>query len=76
MVSGFAHCQMRFEGEWPADFRYLAVNPAFEALTGLHGVVGRWVSEAIPGIRERDPGLLGVPQQTCNQGQSSPTLLF
>jgi PAS domain S-box-containing protein len=35
------------------DFRFIEVNPAFEALTGLkpHETVGRSVREAIPGIQ-------------------------
>ena len=57
MVNGYAHCRMRFEGDRPVDFQYLAVNRAFEAQTGLRGVAGRWVSEVIPGIREADPDL-------------------
>jgi two-component system CheB/CheR fusion protein len=57
MGNGFAHCRMRFEGDWPADFQYLSVNRAFELQTGLAGVAGKWVSEVIPGIRESDPEL-------------------
>ena len=72
MVNGFAHCRMRFEGDRPADFQYLAVNEAFRAQTGLGDVAGRWVSEVIPGIREQDPDLFerygrvvrtGVPER-------------
>jgi PAS domain S-box-containing protein len=36
----------------PIDYRFLAVNPAFERLTGLRAadVVGRTVREVLPGI--------------------------
>ena len=57
MLNGFAYCKMHFEQNQPQDFTYLDVNRAFEALTGLKQVVGKRVSEVIPGIRESDPGL-------------------
>jgi PAS domain S-box-containing protein len=72
MLNGFAYCRMVFDGDRPHDFVYLAVNGAFERLTGLKDVVGKPVSQVIPGIREADPGLLaafgrvartGVPEQ-------------
>ena len=40
------------------DFIFLNVNKAFGDLTGLKDVIGKKVSEAIPGIRESDPELL------------------
>jgi PAS domain S-box-containing protein len=60
MLNGFAYCRMYFEQNQPADFIYLDVNSAFEALTGLQDVVGKRASEVIPGIREDDPELLEV----------------
>ena len=59
MLNGFAYCQMLFDEEnRPVDFIYLAVNPAFGRLTGLEDVVGKPVSEVIPGLREASPELL------------------
>ncbi|MGO8944812.1 MAG: PAS domain S-box protein [Syntrophobacteraceae bacterium] len=58
MLNGYAYCKMHFEQDRPIDFTYLDVNGAFETLTGLKGVVGRKVSEVIPGIRQSDPELL------------------
>jgi PAS domain S-box-containing protein len=58
MLNGFAYCQMLFDGERPQDFIYLNVNIAFENLTGLKDVVGKKVSEVIPGILEADSGLI------------------
>ncbi len=58
MLNGFAYCRMLFEDGKPSDFIYLSVNQAFGKLTGLQDVIGRKVSEVIPGIRERDPGLI------------------
>jgi PAS domain S-box-containing protein len=72
MRNGFAYCRMIFEDGKPQDFVYLAVNPAFAELTGLKDVVGKKVSEVVPGIRETDPqvietygrvALTGTPEQ-------------
>jgi PAS domain S-box-containing protein len=60
MLNGFAYCQMVFEDNQPQDFIYLKVNSAFEALTGLKNVVGKRVSDVIPGIQESDPELLEI----------------
>ena len=60
MLNGFAYCRMHFEPDRPVDFTYLEVNDAFEDLTGLKNVVGKKVSEVIPGIRESDPELLEI----------------
>ena len=60
ILNGFAYCQMIFEQDQPQDFIYLSVNTAFEALTGLKDVVGRKVSEVLPGIRQSDPGLFEI----------------
>ena len=72
MLNGFAYCRMLFDQDRPQDFIYLDVNNAFETLTGLKNVVGKRVSEVIPGLRESDPelfeiygrvALTGVPEQ-------------
>jgi PAS domain S-box-containing protein len=60
MLNGFAYCKMHFEQNQPQDFTYLNVNCAFETLTGLKDVVGRRVSEVIPGIQESNPELLAT----------------
>ena len=58
MLNGFAYCRMIFEQESPVDFIYLKVNKAFEVLTGLKDVVGKKVSEVIPGIQTADRALI------------------
>jgi PAS domain S-box-containing protein len=53
MDEGFAECEMIYDADGrPIDFKYLAVNPAFGTASGLpvEGVMGRTVSEVIPGI--------------------------
>ena len=58
MLNGYAYCQMYFEHGRPVDFIFLNVNKAFGDLTGLKDVIGKKISEAIPGIRESDPEFL------------------
>jgi PAS domain S-box-containing protein len=69
MLNGFAYCQMIFELNQPQDFIYLKVNSAFEALTGLKDVVGKKVSQVIPGIRESDPELLEIYGRVASTGK-------
>ncbi len=69
MLNGFAYCQVHRDGDGRAvDFTYLSVNSAFEALTGLRNVVGRKVSEVIPGIQASDPGLLEIYGRVAGTG--------
>ena len=69
MLDGYAHCQMLFEGNRPQDFIYLAVNTAFETLTGLQNVIGRRVTEVIPSIKETAPELLEIYGRVARSGQ-------
>lgn len=68
LLNGFAYCRMLFENGKPNDFIYLKVNKAFSDQTGLLEVEGRKVSEVIPGIRERDPGLLEIYGRVAQGG--------
>jgi diguanylate cyclase (GGDEF)-like protein/PAS domain S-box-containing protein len=69
MLDGFAYCKMIFEQDKPIDLVYLEVNDAFEALTGLKNVVGKKVSEVIPGIRETNPELLEIYGRVAMTGK-------
>jgi PAS domain S-box-containing protein len=60
MVEGYAHCRMVLDRSEPRDFVYLDVNRAFGQLTGLHDVVGKPVTEVLPGIRESNPELFQI----------------
>jgi PAS domain S-box-containing protein len=63
MMDGFAYCQMIFDKKGkPVDFVYLQVNDAFEKTTGLKRslVVGKKVTQAIPGIKEANPELFEI----------------
>ena len=70
MLNGFAYCKMLFEQNQPTDFIYLEVNSAFETLTGLKDVIGKRVSEVIPGIRESDPKVLELYGRVALTGTS------
>lgn len=60
MHEGYIHCKMIYEGGQPRDFVFINVNSIFWQLTGLKNVVGRKVSEVIPGIRESNPDLFEI----------------
>ena len=70
MLNGFAYCRMLYEEEKPVDFMYLDVNEAFRSLTGLKDVVGRKVTEVIPGIKDTDPQLIETYNRVATSGKS------
>jgi PAS domain S-box-containing protein len=76
MIEGFAHCRMLYEGGDPEDFVYLDVNGAFEKLTGLRNVVGKRVTEVIPGIREADPELFEIYSRVALTGRPERFEMF
>ncbi|MEI6510141.1 MAG: PAS domain S-box protein [bacterium] len=70
MLDGYAYCKMLYDDQGnPADFLYLDVNSAFERLTGLCDVVGKTVSETIPGTREATPELFQSYSRVALTGQ-------
>jgi hypothetical protein len=70
MLNGVAYCRMLFKEGKPEDFVYLHTNPAFHTQTGLGNVVGKRVSEVIPGIRESDPILFEIYGRVALGGAS------
>ena len=69
MLEGLAHCRMLFEDGQPQDFIFLEVNHAFDKLTGLKEVVGKRVTEVIPGIRTSQPELFQAYGRVALSGQ-------
>ncbi len=70
MEEGVAYCRMVLDEQGrPADFVYLTVNPAFERLTGLKSVEGRWVTEVIPGIKQQTPELFDAYGRVASTGR-------
>jgi diguanylate cyclase (GGDEF)-like protein/PAS domain S-box-containing protein len=76
MLNGLAYCRMVLEQGQPVDFVYIKVNTAFEILTGLHNVIGRKVSEVIPGFKKLDPQLLVIYGRVALTGQPEHLELF
>jgi len=63
MLSGFTYCKILVdEDDQPIDFVHLEVNDACERSIGLkrEDVVGKKVTEAIPGIKECETDLIGI----------------
>jgi two-component system, cell cycle sensor histidine kinase and response regulator CckA len=69
MQEGYAYCRMLSENGEFRDFEYFDVNAAFERLTGLKDVVGRKVTEVIPGIRETNPELFEIYGRVASTGK-------
>jgi len=76
MVEGYSYCQMIFEDGRATDWVYLVVNDAFEKLTGLKDVVGKNVSQVIPGIREADPRLFDIYARVAQTGNPEKFEMF
>ena len=69
-LEGFAYCRMLHDDAGrPDDFEYLAVNPAFERLTGLTGVVGRRVTELLPTVRVQSPEIFDLYDRVVETGE-------
>ena len=69
MLNGLSYCRLVYRDGRPVDWVYLAVNDAFGRVTGLSDVVGKPVSEVIPGLFERDPMLLTVYSRVVETGR-------
>jgi PAS domain S-box-containing protein len=70
MFDGFAHCKMLYDNGVPYDLIHLKVNRQFTILTGLKDVIGKKISEVIPGIREANPELFEIFGRVATTGQS------
>jgi len=69
MFDGFANCRMLYEQGKAVDFAYLKVNRVFEQLTGLQDVIGKKISQVIPGIHQSNPELLATYSRVIATGQ-------
>ena len=72
MRNGYAYCRMVEEEGRPVDFIHEEVNKGYVELTGLDNVVGKRITEVLPGIAESHPEFLekhirvvetGIPEQ-------------
>jgi two-component system, cell cycle sensor histidine kinase and response regulator CckA len=70
MWEGFAYCRMIYDDKGqPEDFVYLDVNGAFQRLTGLSNVLGKRVSDVIPGIKKAHPEIFEIYGRVAKTGQ-------
>ena len=72
MLNGYAFCKMLFdEDNKPVDFIYIDINDAFEKLTGLRkeDVIGKRVTEAIPGIKVSNPEIFDIYGEVASTGK-------
>ena len=79
MIDGFAYCKMIFdENNKPVDFVYLQINDAFERITGLKRgmVLGKNVTQAIPGIIEANPELFEIYGRVALTGKEETFEVF
>ncbi len=71
MFDGFSYHKILVKEGQPVDYVYIAVNDAFEKMTGLKrkDVIGKRVTEILPGI-EKDPAdWIGVYGKVAITGQ-------
>ncbi|MCL5035898.1 MAG: PAS domain S-box protein [Chloroflexi bacterium] len=79
MLEGYSFCKIVLdENDKPVDFIYLEVNDAFEKLTGLkkEDVIGRKVTEVIPGIKDFEPNLFDIYGKVALTGENAKLEIF
>ncbi len=78
MLSGLAYHKILVdEQNRPVDFVFLEVNEAFQRLTGLEkNIIGKRVTEVIPGIRDYEPDLISVYGQVALTGKETSLEFF
>ena len=69
-LEGFAYCRMLYDDHGrPDDFVCLAVNPAFERVTGLKGVVGKRITAVLPTVRDEMPDIFATHARVSETGE-------
>ena len=69
MLEGYAHCRMIYLDGAPADFVYLDVNGSFEKQTGLKDVIGKRLSEVVPGVQQSNQEQLDIFARVAATGR-------
>ena len=70
MLNGYAYCQMHYnENNEPIDWTYITVNGAFGKLTGLNDVMGKKVTDVIPGIYNSSKDLFILYSSVATTGE-------
>jgi signal transduction histidine kinase/CheY-like chemotaxis protein/PAS domain-containing protein len=71
MINGFAYHRMLFDKSGvPVDYEFIEINKAFEQLTGLSDVVGKRVTEVMPGIQKDPVGWVSTYGPIATEGHS------
>jgi len=68
MLNSVSHNRMIFRNGVPADYEFITVNRNFEKIAGMKDVVGRKISEIIPGYCEDNPESLEVFGKVAKTG--------
>ncbi len=69
MLEGLAYCRMIYDKQGnPVDWIYLEVNESFTRITGLEDVIGRKVTELLPGIDVTNPELFQIYDRVGKTG--------
>jgi PAS domain S-box-containing protein len=70
MLDGAAYCQMLYDEHGKVDdFVCLAVNEAFEHITGITGAAGKRVTQMIPQIKEQHPEVFEIYGRVASTGR-------
>ena len=70
MLEGYAYCRILHDKDGcPYDWIYLDVNKRFEELTSLKNVVGKKVTEIIPGVKDTNPELMKIYSRVALTGK-------
>ena len=69
MPDGLAHGRMIVRDGVPVDYEFISVNPAFEKVSGLNNVVGRKISEIIPGYAKDNQITLETFDRVARTGE-------
>ena len=70
LLDAYCYCQMVFDEDGrPVDYVFLEVNEAFAVMSGYEDVVGKKVTEVIPGVREAHPEMFEAYGRVAMTGQ-------
>lgn len=68
-INAFCRCRMIFDEQGrPVDYEYLEANRAFETMSGFVDVVGKKVSEIIPGVLDAHPEMFAAFGRVATTG--------
>ena len=79
MLNAFAYREVLLDGnDKPIDYIFIDVNNSFEIFTGLKRdkIIGRKVTEVIPGIKDATPDLISLYGKVALTGKSTKFELY